>query len=137
MTIDVYAAHNVIATEGVMKGEQISFADELVMDDVFQIQARSPFHALELVAQSDGLYRADASRNAVHLDCCLTLMAPNGGTYEALILVEVQDEAVADIFLLPLGELLPLVEYRLVGVARHTATKRFAEAASGSFARGT
>lgn len=137
MIIDVYAAQNVVATEGVMKGEQISFADELVMDDVFQIAASSPLHALDLISQADGLRRANAGRNVVHLDSCLTLMAPNGGTYEALILVEVQDDAVVDIFLLPLGELLPMVDYRLVGIARHTATKRFAEAASGSFARGT
>jgi hypothetical protein len=64
-------------------------------------------------------------------------MAPNGGTHEALLLVAVQDDVVADIYVLPLGELRSLVDYRLVGVARHTATKRFAEAASGSFARGT
>ena len=39
LRIDVYAACDVIASDGVMKGEQISFADELVMDDVFQVKA--------------------------------------------------------------------------------------------------
>jgi hypothetical protein len=137
MTIDVYAACDVIASEGVMKGEQISFADELIMDDVFQIQQGSPLHPLEVLLGPDGLRRAHQGHNVVHLDCCLTMMAPDGGTVEVLILVETQDDAVADIFVLPLGEMRASVDYRLVGVARHTATKRFAEAASGSFARGT
>ncbi len=137
LTIDVYAACDVIASDGVMKGEQISFADELVMDDVFQVQPGSPLHALEVLSGTGGLRRVDAPQNVVHLDCCLTLMAPDGGTYDALILVEVQDDMVAEIYVLPLGEMLSLVDYRLVGIARHTATKRFAEAASGSFARGT
>lgn len=54
-----------------------------------------------------------------------------------MILVEIQDDMVAEVYVLPLGEMLSMVDYRLVGIARHTATKRFAEAASGSFARGT
>ena len=137
LTIDVYAARDVIASEGVMKGEQISFADELVMDDVFQIQTGSPLHALDVRSGPDGLRRVNTAQNVVHLDCCLTFMAPDGGTYEALILVEIQDDMVVEIYVLPLGEMLPVVDYRLVGIARHTATKRFAEAASGSFARGT
>jgi hypothetical protein len=137
MTIDVYAACDVIASEGVMKGEPMSFADELIIDDVFQVQLGSPLHPLEVLSGPNGLCRADAAQNVVHLDCCLTLMAPDGGAVEVLILVETQDDAVAEIYVLPLGEMRALVDYRLVGVARHTATKRFAEAASGSFARGT
>lgn len=137
LTLDVYAARDVVASEGVMKGEPLSFADELVMDDAFQIDPDAPLHAIDLLYGAEGLRRADLRENIVHLDSCLTLMGPDGGTHEALILVEVEDDAVADIFLLPLGELLPRVNYRLVGVERHTATRRFAEAASGSFARGT
>jgi hypothetical protein len=137
MTIDVYAATNFVASDGVMKGETLSFADELIMDDVFQIREEAQLHSLELMSNDNTLSRADASENTVHLDSCLTFMAPDGGTHEALILVEVEDNSVANIFVLPLGELLPLVDYRLVGVARHTATRRFAQAASGSFARST
>ncbi len=137
MTIDVYAAADIIASDGVMKGEQLSFADELIMDDVFQISAGAKEQPLELMSGDKVLSRANASANLVHLDCCLTLMAPDGGTHEALVLVEVEDDTVVEIFLLRLGELRPQVDYRLVGVARHTATRRFAEAASGSFARGT
>lgn len=137
LTIDVYPAAMIVASDGVMKGEPLSFADELVMDDVFQLSASAGSMALELMSGADALHRANATANIVHLDCCLTLMAPDGGTHEALVLVEVEDESVAEIFLLPLGELRPSVDYRLVGIARHTATRRFADAASGSFARGT
>lgn len=117
-----------------MKGEPLSFADELVMDDVFQIADQASTTALELVADAAGLC---LGHNTVHLDSCLTMMAPDGSTHEALILVEIEQDCAAEVFLLPLGELLPSVDYRLVGIERHTATRRFAEAASGSFARGT
>ncbi len=135
--VDVYAAHDVTASEGVTKGEPLSFADELVLDDVFRIAPGAATTQVPLITTPQGLHRADASQNPVHLDCCLTLIAPDGSTHEALILVEVEEASVAALFLLPLGELLPQIDYRLVGVERHTATKRFAEAASGSFAKGT
>lgn len=137
MIIDVYDAADVLTVEGVMIGEPLSFADELVMDDVLQINAAAATDALPLLIGPEGLTRADGARNPVHLDCCLTLIAPDGSTYDALVLVEVDDYTVAAIYLLPLGELLPQIGYRLVGIERHTATRRFAEAASGSFARGT
>lgn len=137
LTIEVYPASDFIAVAGVTIGEPISFADELVMDDVYQLTEQAALIPLPLLARPDGLARSDPPQNIVHLDCCLTLMGPDGGTHEALILVEVADETVAAIYLLPLNELVPAIAYRLVGVARHTATQRFAEAASGSFARGT
>ena len=120
-----------------MRGEPLSFADELVMDDVFEIACAAATEPLDLVADAAGLRLATGTQNTVHLDSCVTMMAPDGSTHEALILVEIEDDTAAEIFLLPLGELLPSVDYRLVGIARHTATRRFAEAASGSFARGT
>ena len=137
ITVEVYKGAQVIACDGVTTGEQISFADELVMDDVFQIEANTTLQSLSLLVDHDGLRRADDTGHVVHIDSCLTLMAHDGGTHEALVLVEVADDTVAEIFLLPLGELQSQAEYRLVGIARHTATRRFAEAASGSFARGT
>ncbi len=137
MTIDVFTACDLLTTDGVMKGEAISFADELVLDDAFQVLRGREQQPLELVAADDGLRRSDGAGHPVHLDCCLTLMDPDGGTHEALILVEVDDGMAAEIYVMPLGELAPLTDYRLVGIERHTATKRFSEAASGSFAKGT
>ncbi|MGJ8622240.1 MAG: Hint domain-containing protein [Yoonia sp.] len=137
LTIDVYHAQDFVACDGVTKGEPLSFADELILDDVFQLGLGSDILTIDLATEGDALHRADAPQNAVHLDCCLTFMAPDGDTHEAIVLVEVAQDAVTAIYLLPLGELLCAVDYRLVSIERHTATKRFAEAAIGSFARGT
>lgn len=134
--IAAYCATDIITSEGVMKGATISFADELVLDDAFQVQPRAAMRALSLRTQRGGLVRADTGA-VIHLDCCLTLMAPDGETSEAIVLVEVAAQTAVAIFVLPLGEMLPFVDYRLVGLSRHTATKRFAEATCGSFARGT
>ncbi|MEO1640540.1 MAG: Hint domain-containing protein [Pseudomonadota bacterium] len=137
ITLDVYAATDVVFCDGVMQGETLTIADELVMDDVFEIAVGAQLSPLSLHSDATGLQMADGDGNDVHLDCCLTLMAPDGSTHEALVLVEVEDGAIVSLSLLPLGELLPQTPYRLVGIARQTATRRFAEAASGSFARGT
>ncbi|SFS07054.1 Hint domain-containing protein [Yoonia litorea] len=137
LTLDVYCASDVVTSDGVMKGEFISFADELVLDDSFQIIQGARQRPLTLISERGALRRDDASGNLVHLDSCLTLMDTDGTTHEVLILVEVEDDMAAEVFVLSLGEMVPLVDYRLVGIARHLATKRFAEAASGSFAKGT
>ncbi|MEJ8560952.1 hypothetical protein QTO30_06770 [Yoonia sp. GPGPB17] len=39
ITIDVLRANHVTVSGGVMKGEPLSFADELVLDDMFEIAA--------------------------------------------------------------------------------------------------
>ncbi len=137
LTVEVFSAADFVATAGVALGEPLSFADELVMDDIYQLTENATVTSLSLRTIDDNLRHAAPPNNTVHLDCCLTLMAPDGGTYEALILVEVAEGHVAAIYMLPLAELIPGTDYTLVGLARHTATRRFAEAASGSFARGT
>ena len=134
--IEVFRAADVTTTEGVMRGEPISFADELILDDVFQLrQDRTTIH-LTLIAKADGLHRKDTGA-PIHIDSCLTFMSPESETTEALLLVELAGDHVAAIYVLALGEMVPLADYRLVGVARHTATRRFADAASGSFGKGT
>lgn len=137
LTIEVYDATDFLAVAGVTIGEPLSFADELVMDDVYQLADAAELQGLRLLSEGQDLRRAATPSNRVHLDACLTLMGRDGGTHDILVLVEVQKDVVAAIYIMPLGDLCPLQDYRLVGVARHTATRRFAEAASGSFARGT
>lgn len=137
LTVETFTADDFVVTDGVMLGEPLSFADELVLDDVFQLSARAIMVPLDLISEDGALRRQSKDGNDMHLDCCLTLMAPDSSTEEVLILVEVSDAHVAGVFALPLGELKPQTDYRLVGVERHIATQRFAEAASGSFARGT
>lgn len=136
-TIDVFAAADLRVVDGVLIGEPLGFADELVMDDVYALDPAAALHPLDLVVTPDGLQRAGAQPRIVHLDCCLTLMAPDGSTHDALVLVEVADGLVAAIYVMDLGDIVADRRYRLVGLTRQTATRRFAEAAAGSFARGT
>ncbi|SFR42133.1 Hint domain-containing protein [Yoonia tamlensis] len=137
LNIDVFCAGDFTVADGVRIGEPLSFADDLVMDD--QYRMRGGARTIGLALQDDGqsLRRADGAHNLVHIDCCLTLIAPDGGTHEAVILVEVAADIIAAIYVLPLGDFIAATEYRLIGVERHSATKRFAQSAGGSFARGT
>jgi hypothetical protein len=143
-TILVYPAEDFTVIDGVAEGDALSFADELVMDDIYQLGGDATRLRLSLaISGAGGSFRVSPDSaignpgNTVHFDSCLTLMAPDGTTIEALVLVEVEDMAVAGIFLLPLGTLVPRTGYRLVGLDRQTATTRFAEVACVSFTRGT
>ncbi|WP_322892091.1 MULTISPECIES: Hint domain-containing protein [unclassified Yoonia] len=137
ITIDVFRAVDVTVTDGVLIGEPLGFADELVLDDTYALSPKCQPVPLDLLTEDKGLRRRTGAQNAVHLDCCLTLMAPDGTTHEALVLVEESGGLAVAIYLMALGDIVPDRRYRLVGIARETATRRFAEAAAGSFARGT
>jgi hypothetical protein len=143
-TILVYPARDFTVIDGVADGDPVSFADELVMDDVYQLGESAARASLALALSAGGQVANVAAHsgigrpgNVVHFDSCLTFMAPDGTTIEALVLVEVEDAAVASVYLLPLGVLEARTGYRLVGVDRQTATTRFAEVACVSFTRGT
>lgn len=143
-TVAVFEGRMFAVIHGVAEGESISFADELVMDDVYHLSGGATRQGLALSAHPDnvGFVIAPGSAvgvvgNQVVLDCCITLMAPDSRTFEAVVLVEVEADGVEAIYLLPLATLQPHADYRLVGVDRHAATKRFAEVAYVSFTRGT
>lgn len=143
-TITVYRASDLVVTEGVAEDDTLSFADELVMDDTYQLHRSATRGRLTLAVADDGpgFLLMDESQlgtpgNHVVLDCCITLMAPDGMTFEGLVFVEIEADGVEDIYFLPLASIYPDTDYRLVGVDRHTATTRFAEVACVSFTRGT
>ena len=143
-TVAVFEADSVRGIEGVAEGDAFSFADELVMDDVYKISGDAKRHRLALALRDgeDGFAVAaetgiGAIGNTVYLDSCVTLMGPDGVTYEALVMVEVEEQSVAAIYVLPLAAMSSEESYRLVGIDRHAATQRFAEVAFVSFTRGT
>ncbi len=142
-SLPVYRSNHFVATDGVAEGDGISFADELILDDVYQLRHAAKRQMLRLnVDGQDGFKIAGGSAigipgSIVVLDCCITLMATDGTTLEALILVELQPDGVEDVYFLPLAELHVGADYRLVGLDRHAATKRLAEVACVSFSRGT
>jgi Hint domain len=141
-TLPVYRAAALRVTEGVARGDAMGIADDLVLDDVYQLQPAARRDRLTLSVGDDGLSIDAASGLGrpgapVFLDCCLTLMGRDSATCEALVLVEVEDGGVADVYVLPLAPLASRSDYRLVGVDRQAAALRLAEVACVSFTRGT
>lgn len=143
-TITVFRGEDFVVTEGVAEGDALSFADELVLDDTYQMRRSALRGRLTLGMEDDGSsFRIGTSSefghtgNRVVLDCCITVMAPDSTTFDALVFVEVEMGGVEDIFVLPLAVFQPDTPYRLVGVDREVATTRLAEVACVSFTRGT
>ena len=143
-TLPVFRSCEFVVTNGVAEGDGISFAEELVMDDIYKLASAATPHALTvtIVANSDKMIIAEGSKlgtpgNDVFLDCSVTMMADDSSTSEALVLVEVENGAIADIYLLPLTPISQSFQYQLVGVDRETALARFGEMACVSFAKGT
>lgn len=143
-SVPVYVAQQVRATDGANTGDLISFANELILDDVYEIAQGAEPARLSLVARGDARFGIGCDTSigtpdaTVHLDSALTFMSPDGSTSDALLLVEVDANSdVAQIYLLPFAALSSRVEYRLVGIDRDAAHRTFAQVACVSFTAGT
>ena len=143
-TIPVYAALDFTVVNGANLGDPISFAAELDQGDTYELHQSAAQERLSVLMDDSGQFTiADSSElgrpgAALHLDCCLTMMAGTGQTTEILVLVEVDNAGcVADVYILPLAELMPRMGYALVGIDRENARRKFAEVGCVSFSRGT
>lgn len=142
-TIAVYTSDAFVVTDGVAVGEGMSFMDEVMLDDVYQLTDGINRHALTYEKTNGTAFRVAPDTevgtpgNLLYLDCAITLMAPDGATYEALVLVEVEGDEAAEIYLMPLATLRPEYDYRLVGANREAAAAKFGDVACVRFARGT
>jgi len=142
-SISVYPSGDFVVTDGVAEGEPISFMDELVLDDVYQLSATAERHVLTYEkGDSDAFVIASDSAlgtagNLLYLDCCITLIAPDSTTFEALVMVEVEDSEAVEVYLMPLATLRTEYDYRLVGTDREHAAAKFGDVACVRFARGT
>ncbi|MGH1414707.1 MAG: Hint domain-containing protein [Pelagimonas sp.] len=143
-TLHVFRAEMIRVINGANLGDALSFADELIPDDVYRL---SPLAAktrirvqnlgsppFQIAPDADmGLPGAD-----LHLDCCVTFMSISGETVECLVLVETDDAGnVSQVYALPVGDMIPNSEYVLVGVNRDAALQTFAQTACVSFTAGT
>lgn len=148
----VSQVHNILAlrsehfrvSEGVNEGDPLAIHDEIEADDIYQMSDGAGLCRIALeIAPDGGLIIFEGSEAgqtgaALHLDCTLVLMAPDGQTTDAIVLVEVDGQAsVAGVYLLPLARVLPRCPYRVVSKDRDTARQKFAEVACASFTRGT
>ncbi len=125
-------------------GDQLSFAADLMLDDVFRLDQRADPVRLSIATARPGSFKIAPDTDigtpgaTLHLDCALTFMSPDGQTSDAILLVEVDQQGHAEnIFLVPLATLAPKTDYRLVGIDTDTAHHRFAQVACVSFTRGT
>ncbi|MFW2543592.1 Hint domain-containing protein [Primorskyibacter sp. 2E107] len=143
-SLTVLRGEHLRVINGANLGDPLSFADELVMEDIYRLSplanpaplalsrlARSPF---TIAGHSEsGTPGAD-----LHLDCCLTFMSGDGSTTECLVLVETDAEGnVAQVFAHPLAPMNARTDYVLVRADQDGALQRFAQIACVSFARGT
>ncbi|MBY6005721.1 Hint domain-containing protein [Salipiger bermudensis] len=142
--VTVYRADQIRVVNGANLGDGLSFAEELVPDDIYRLSPVAGRHRLSLypAAQSPFRIAADSEIGTpgadLHLDCVLTFMSGDGHTTEGLVLVETDpDGDVAGILFLPLAPLDPRQDLALVGVSHDAALQKFAQAACVSFTRGT
>lgn len=143
-SLPVYKAEWLTVTDGANLDDPLSFGDELILDDVYELgfgaaQVRLSFHAetantFRLAEDTE----AGTAGAGLHLDCALTFMSPDGQTTDALVMVEVDSTGdINDIYVLPLAGISSKVPYQLVGVDRAGAVQKFAQVACVSFTRGT
>ncbi|GHF47219.1 Hint domain-containing protein [Seohaeicola zhoushanensis] len=137
-------AADVRVSDGVNLGDALSILDEIEPDDTYQLtEGAEPCRLALDIAAEGGIRIAEGTGAgqpgaALHLDGALVLMAPDGQTMDAIVLVEVDGNTeIAAIYLLPLARLAPRVAYRVVSKDSAAAHRRFAQVACVSFTRGT
>lgn len=142
-SLPVYDGRDFVVSDGANLGDAISFATELELDDIYRIKPQSAVGRLSLRVEGEHFAITNDTElgtigAAVCLDSALTLMTPDGGTTDALLLVELDGTGhVLTSYLLPLSPLTAKVDYTLVGIDTETALKKLAQVASVSFSRGT
>lgn len=143
-SLPVYRARGFVVTQGANLGDPLCDAADLMLDDVYQLSLDAKPERLTLLA-SDAAHLIVAPDSvvggagaAIHLDCALTLMCPDGQITDALVLVEV--DAAGDIdetYLLPLAALSARTSYALVGIDCDGVRTKFAHLTCARFTRGT
>ena len=142
--IPVYRAEAFCVAEGVNSGEALSFADELVAEDIYTLTRAAPMArlGLSMVPNAKHFHISENSElgevgEDAHLDACLTFMAPDGTTREILVFVELFDGGVDSVYLHPLGPLQDNTNYTLVGIDQKNPASRLADISCVAFAKGT
>ncbi|MFD2856411.1 hypothetical protein ACFSZS_18895 [Seohaeicola zhoushanensis] len=107
-------AADVRVSDGVNLGDALSILDEIEPDDTYQLtEGAEPCRLALDIAAEGGIRIAEGTGAgqpgaALHLDGALVLMAPDGQTMDAIVLVEVDGNTeIAAIYLLPLARLAP------------------------------
>ncbi|WP_342669893.1 Hint domain-containing protein [Cognatishimia activa] len=142
--LPVYRATDFRVVNGANEGDAMSFAAELMLDDIYELRQGCYPAVLAMTPNGDASFKISGRSSIGHqgarlyLDCSLTLMQSAGDTIEALVFVEVDNAGnVAEIYLHALAPLDAKTAYTLVGVDRENAHRRLALSSCVSFTRGT
>ncbi|GGX57299.1 hypothetical protein GCM10007385_27710 [Tateyamaria omphalii] len=143
-SMSVFRAESFVVSEGANLGDPLACADDMMLDDIYALAASAQPERLSTHAGDPShLTVAEGSEcgtpgAAIHLDCALTLMSPDGKITDAIVLVEVDTVGTIDqVYLLPLARLEPRTDYALVGIDREDARSKFAHLTCARFTRGT
>lgn len=142
--VPVYRSGDFFVVNGANEGDPISFADDMVLDDVYTLDPTAQTRDIGLHRGQDGSYKVSQNSAVgrigaeVHLDCTVTLMSDTTEVTDVLLLVEVDRAGhVQEVYAMPLVPLHAKVDYRLVGIDRNGAAQKLAQVACVSFTRGT
>lgn len=142
--LPVYRAESLRVTDGANLGDTLSYADELVPDDVYELGYAAELHSLSVQVGDTEHYSISPDSPVgqpgapLVADSVLTVMPPTGETVEVLVLVEVNEEGhIRQIYAAPLSPLNEKLPYSLVGIDKELARLRMAQMACVSFTRGT
>lgn len=143
-SLPVIRSRDFTVIDGANLDDELSFAAELLLDDVYEYRYGSEPARLSLHADGAAMFTVSEDTEigeagaTIHLDCALTLMSPDGQTSDALVLVEVDASGdVNDIYLLPLVPLSHRTAYSIIGINMDNPAQKFAQVACVSFSRGT
>ena len=139
----VFDASDLQIIDGVHFGDTLSFANDLILDDVYILSPEASLKPLVfdisgnfLKISKDSLIGKSPHR--LYVDCCITLMSQTGHTVDAIILVEVDKNGLAaGIYLQPLAIFRPKTKYTLIEIDKTNAETVFSQSATVSFAKGT
>jgi hypothetical protein len=141
--LPVYRADAFRVTNGANFGDHISYADEIELADIYQLEKDATRVHLTVAVHDNTIVIAEGSEMGtvgadVHLDCVVTMMAPDGSTVEVMILIELDDTGmIEDTYVLPLAALFEKQDYAAVTLNRENPRTRLAEVACVSFTRST
>lgn len=141
--LPAYRAEAFRVTNGANFGDPISHADEIELADIYRLANDAARVHLSVAVHDNTITIAEGSEMGtvgadVHLDCVVTLMAPDGSTVEVMILVELDDTGmIEDTYMLPLAALYEKQDYATITLDRESPRTRLAEVACVSFTRGT
>lgn len=143
-TLSVHSASALSVTEGANFGDMLSFADELNLDDTYQLSGLVAPQRLCIEPDKNGTHfritpdsGLGKAGNLIVLDSVLTFISPEGIDINVILLVEVHADHAANVYFLPMAGMKVSCDYRLAGIDKEGVAEKFAQLACVSFSRGT